>query len=380
MAAVRTALAEKLHAESGVSGMTFRRFMEHCLYDAEGGFYSGVEAEIGRAGHFLTSVSISRLFGQIVAQQIHEIWLRLGKPAPFRLIEMGAHDGRLAVDVLKWCRDFAPAFYGCARLSIVEPFPHWRGVQAAAFAEEGMEASLEHAGSLRELSHPEPGVVYCNELLDAFPVPIVRFIGGEWREMRVICEEDACRWSHGPLSTPGLAEKVQGLPLPPIEGYTTEVHDGLAAWLKAASAAISAGAILAFDYGLPEHEYYDPARSHGTIRAYHRHRMTEDVLARPGQQDITAHVNWTELVRASGDAGVELIGVVDQHRFAVGVLEGDLRRMDGMANTARFASAFRAIAHPEGMGSKFGVAGFSKGMRDACGLSGFRYARDSGFA
>lgn len=376
MEGAQNAVLARMRAEGGDDGLTFRRFMELALYDPAHGFYSGPSAEIGRAGHFLTSASMSRLFGQILAQQINEIWNLLGRPKTFRLIEAGAHDGRLGTDVLGWCRDFAPELYASATYTIVEPFAYWQTRQRAAFRDKGMEARLGHAASFDELSMaPAPGVVLCNELLDAFPVPIVRFSDGEWREMRVLVGGDACHWRDGPLTTAGLRDMVGRLPLPRIEGYRTEIHDALCAWLNAAAAALSVGATIIVDYGMPEDVYYSSARTEGTIRAYHRHRMSADVLASPGKQDLTAHVNWTELIRASRAAGLDHMGTVDQHRFAVGALEEDLRRLEGKSDLAGFAAAFRAIAHPEGMGGKFEVVGFSKGLGTRCRLSGFRYAR-----
>ena len=369
-------LIDRIRAEAGETGVPFRRFMEMCLYDSGDGFYAGPGAAVGREGHFLTSVTVSRLFGHMLAQQILEVWLRLGRPEPFALIEQGAHGGRLALDVLGWCRDFAPGLFRASRYRVVEPFAHWRARQSAALGAAGFGERLEHFASLRDLAAaPMAGVVFCNELLDAFPVPRVRFDGGAWREMRAGWRGERFEWVEGPAVSGDLAAMVARLPLPPIAGYSTEIHDGLRRWLREASGALAQGAVFAFDYGFPEGGYYDPARRDGTIRAYRRHRLSNDVLADPGEQDITAHVNWTELVAAAPDAGLESLGIADQHHFAVGLLEGDLRRLEGSGATAGLAAAFRAIAHPEGMGRQFAVAGFRKGLARGDPLGGFRFAR-----
>jgi len=372
----RSGLVERIRAEGGDDGLTFRRFMEMCLYDPREGFYVGPLAEVGREGHYLTSVAVSRLFGHILAQQILEVWVRLDRPKPFWLIEQGAHSGRLAAGVLVWCREFAPALFGAARCVIIEPFGHWRDRQRATLSAAGLVEKLEHVASLEALAAaPVAGAFFCNELLDAFPVPRIRLVRGAWREMRVIWRGDRFDWAEGPIGAPGLAGMVARLPLPPIDGYSTEVHEGLRPWLGAVSAALAAGVVLAFDYGMPQEQYYDPARPDGTIRAYHRHRMSADVLALPGEQDITAHVNWTELAGGAHGAGTDFLGIADQHHFAVGVLEEDLRRLDGVAGAPDLAAAFRTIAHPEGMGRQFAVAGFSKGMAADEPLAGFRFAR-----
>lgn len=372
----RPGLVARMRAEGGDEGLTFRRFMEACLYDPEEGFYSGPTAALGRDGHYLTSVALSRLFGHVLAQQILEVWERMGRPEPFVLMEQGAHEGRLATDVLVWCREFAPAFFSAARFVMVEPFAHWRERQCATLASEGLVGKLEHAASLDELAaEPRPGVAFSNELLDAFPVPRVRFVGGAWREMRAAWRGGRFEWAEGAMVTQGLADAVARMAPPAIEGYATEIHVGLRPWLRAASAALSGGVVLAFDYGLSGAEYHDPARRDGTIRAYRRHRMSPDVLAAPGEQDITAHVNWTELAGGATGAGLEFLGIADQHHFVVGVLESDLRRLEGSGATSGLSAAFRAIAHPEGMGRQFGVAGFAKGLRGDGPLQGLRFAR-----
>lgn len=375
------ALVARLRAKAEEGGLPFRRFMELCLYDPDHGFYAGPSAALGRGGHFYTSVQASHLFGQMLAQQILEVWERLGRPSPFTLIEQGAHDGRLAADILKWLRDFAPGLFAACECVLAEPMAHWRVTQCETFEREGLAGRVRHVPGLDALAAaPRAGVVYCNELLDAFPVPRVRFRGGGWREVAVAWDGGRFIEADAALASPGLAAAVAALPLPQIEGYTTEIHDGLVPWIRQAAATLEQGAVFAFDYGLEQADYYAPSRPEGTIRAYWRQRMHADVLDRPGEQDLTAHVNWTALAAGGQAAGLHFLGLADQHHFAVGLLEGDLRRLEAEWERAGdrvrpLLRALQTLAHPEAMGRAFAVAGFARGIAPQPPLAGFRHAR-----
>lgn len=373
------ALMSRLRAGAETGALTFRRFMEMCLYDPEDGFYAGPSAELGRGGHFFTSVQVSHLFGQMLAQQILEIWDRLGRPVPFTLVEQGAHDGRLAADILKWLRDFAPALFDAAECVLVEPFVHWRGRQTGTLAREGLSGKMRHVADLDAMETAAgAGILYCNELLDAFPVPRVRFRGGAWREIAVAWDGSGFVEADGPLLTPGLRESLAALPLPPIEGYATEIHDGLAPWIARAARIFERGAVLVFDYGLAQDVYYAPERCEGTIRAFFHHRVQQDLLARPGGQDLTAHVNWTVLAAAAHSAGFAFLGIADHHRFAVGLLADDLLRLETGQSAPPDPALLRAwqtLAHPEMLGRSFAAAGFAKGLPRDTPPAGFRHAR-----
>ena len=219
----------------------------------------------------------------------------------------------------------------------------------------------------------EAGVHLSNELPDAFPVHLVKWTGAEWIE-RVVVERDArFVFVDGPPPSGALGTACARIPGPLPEGYTTEVNLAAAKWIGEVAAVMKRGFVLAVDYGLPRLEYYAPERTEGTLSAYANHQRERDPLARPGEIDLTAHVEFGSLIEAATAAGLRLEGFTDQHHFMVGV--GVAHFADGANPTER--RAFQTLMHPQFMGTSFKVAAFSKGIGPAVPLEGFRFARPS---
>jgi len=348
--------------------MSFRRFMDLALYHEQYGYYASGRAIIGRRGDFFTNVSVGPLFGRLLARQIAEMWRLLGAPADFTLVEQGAHGGDLAADVLGGLGAMFPDCWEAARYRIVEPFVKLGARQRerlAAFA-----GKVEWVRSLAELRS-----VLCvhlsNELPDAFPVHLVKWTGAEWREMMVVESDAHFVFADGSPPSGELGEACTGIPGPLPEGYTTEVNLETPAWIRDIAARIPRGFVLAVDYGFPRREYYAPSRKAGTLSAYANHARKADVLAHPGEIDLTAHVEFDSMIDAANGAGLRLEGFTDQHHFMVGL--GAEHFSDG-ANAAE-RRAFQTLMHPEFMGTAFKVVVFSKCIDLAGPLAGFRYAR-----
>jgi len=149
------------------------------------------------------------------------------------------------------------------------------------------------------------------------------------------------------------------------------VNLAAAAWIREVADTMQRGFVLAVDYGFSRREYYTPTRIGGTLSAYANHRREPDPLARPGEIDLTAHVEFDSLIEAATAAGLRLEGFTDQHHFMVGV--GAEHFADGANAPER--RAFQTLMHPQFMGTAFMVAAFSKGIGAAIPLGGFRFAR-----
>ena len=362
-------LAEIIRSEITTGGpMPFRRFMELALYHAELGYYASGRARIGRGGDFFTNVSVGPLFGRLLARQVAEMWHVLGTPADFAIIEQGAHGGDLAADVLGGLREMFPECDDAVRYQIVEPFPKLEARQR-----ERLDAFAGKVKWVRELDGicVAEGVHLSNELPDAFPVHLVKWTGGAWREQMVVVQQDRFVFADGPAPSGELREACARIPGPLPEGYTTEVNLAAAAWVRAVAVTLQRGFVLAVDYGFPRPEYYAPTRTAGTLSAYANHRREPDPLARPGEIDLTAHVEFDSLIEAAASAGLRLEGFTDQHHFTVGL--GAEHFADGANAPER--RAFQTLMHPQFMGTSFMVAAFSKGITPALSLSGFRFAR-----
>ena len=362
-------LTEIIRSEIVAGGpMPFRRFMELALYHPEFGYYASGHARIGRGGDFFTNVSVGPLFGRLLARQIAEMWSVLGAPGDFTIIEQGAASGDLAADVLGGLRGMFPECHEAVRYRIVEPFAKLEARQRerlGAFA-----GKVQWSRALEEI-RVEACVHFSNELPDAFPVHVVNRTGGEWRERVVIEKDGRFVFADGPPPSGELREACARIPGPLPEGYVTEVNLAACAWIREVAAVMQRGFVLAVDYGFPRLQYYSPDRIAGTLSAYANHRREPDPLARPGEIDLTAHVEFDGLIEAATAAGLRLEGFTDQHHFTVGL--GAEHFADG-ANAAE-RRAYQTLMHPQFMGTAFMAAAFSKGTVSAAPLAGFRFAR-----
>ncbi|HEX4085559.1 MAG TPA: SAM-dependent methyltransferase [Chthoniobacteraceae bacterium] len=350
-------------AERGT--VTFRDFMELALYHPEHGYYGGGHAELGRGGDFFTNVSVGVIFGELLAWQFREMWERLGRPGRFTIIEQGAHDGTFAADVLAWCRAEAPDFFEALQYEIVEGLPALRQRQGKRL--EGYPVTWSNA--LEEVA-PFAGVHFSNELIDAFPVHLVRFRDGNWREL---CVTPELQWAE--QTADSLASALEYIPR--VEGYTTEISLAAPRWAAALAPKIERGWALAVDYGFPRARYYAPERKQGTLQCYARHTKGLDPLGEPGSRDLTAHVDFTTVTEAFLAAGMDLAGYTDQHHFLTGLVA---RIFAEHAPTAQQTRGLKTLLHPEMLGTSFQVLGVSRGIPPGPPLAGFQYARDAGSA
>lgn len=356
-----SALAEILFAEIAHNGpMPFRYFMERALYDPAHGYYASGRAAIGRHGDFLTSVSVSPLFGRLLAVQFEEMWERLERPARFAIVEQGANTGDFAHDVLSAAQT-RPEFFAALHYTIIEPFEINTARQ--------QERLTSFAGKVNW--HPSLetlpafiGVHFSNELLDALPVHRVVFRNGAWREQYVAAQADSARlcWSDGPLSTPTLSAPLAHLPQ--IEGYASEINLEAPAWLETVARRLERGYVLVADYGHSRTEYYLPERTDGTLTGYRQHRRCEDLLADAGEQDLTAHVEFTMLAESAQQAGMTLAGFTDQHHFLAALgreLFPDITDPAQLTpKRSKTMRAFATLVHPTLMGRGFQFLALAK--------------------
>ena len=355
-----TPLAAQLQARIAAHGpITFRDFMDAALYDPAHGYYASGRAAIGRRGDFITNVSVGALFGRLLARQFAEMWERLGAPDSWCIVEQGAHRAEFARDVLEGLREFSPACFAATRYLIIEPMDAMRGPQMQALS--GLP--VEWHSSLEELA-PFSGVHFSNELLDAFPIHLLAKRNGRWVERYVDCAGETFIFCDGPLSDLRLAAYVAALDAP--DGFVTEVNLAALDWLSALSTNIERGYVLAIDYGYPREQFLE--RDAGTLSAYSGHAREPDPLARPGDIDLTAHVEFTSLIEHAELLGFRLGGFTDQHRFMVRASRLHFRENAIAPEELR---AFKTLMHPALLGAAFKVVCFEKGLGEPEPLTGF---------
>ncbi len=359
--------------------MRFDRFMEMALYHPGFGYYAkiGGPSPIGKNGDFYTSVSAGPLFGRLLARQFFQMWHLLEKPNPFWIIEQGAHDGQLACDILEWCRAEAPEFFAAIHYAIVQSSGAASMHQKCA-PEPDFLSRITWFENLADLAREKPeGVFFSNELVDAFPVRSITYRSGQWLEQLVAIDGEALRWIDRPNEDVELAEAVEALPLPKIEGYTTEINLPARHWIGEVGRALDRGYVVTIDYGYPASLYYAPHRIHGTLTAFVKHHGIDDVLAEPGMRDITAHVDFTALAQAGEKAGLTTFGFVDQQRFLMGIAHDELSQADGpKVKIQENLRAWNTLTHPDHLGANFFALIQVKNASPL--LDGLRFARPGG--
>ena len=314
--------------------------MELALYCPNLGYYERPESRIGKYGDYYTSVSVGPLFGELLAFQFAK-WLE-DVPGPVQIVEAGAHDGQLALDILS-----------VLPKGLLERLEYWI-VEPSENRQKWQQQTLnEFAGKVRWFSaFPEAvtGVIFSNELLDSLPFNRVGWDAKEqtWFEWRV--SEDF-RWVREPriLTTPNELTKV----LP--DGFTWEMNMGATKWWMTAMRSLRAGKLVAIDYFIADEELWRPERVHGTARAYRKHHVSMDLLANPGEQDITAHVFLRPLQMLGKRAGLTTEPLMTQAAFLTRILQQGARPREP------FAAHFKTLTHPEHLGERFKVLIQSRG-------------------
>jgi SAM-dependent MidA family methyltransferase len=357
----------------------FPWFMEQALYHPQFGYYTSPRLRIGRRGDYYTNVSVGRLYGQLLASQLIEMWKLLGSPSCFTIVEQGAEEGRLALDILSAIAQESIEAAECVHYAILEPVPGKQQQQRASF--EG--AFLDKVTWLTGLNDLKSvtGAFISNELVDAMPVHLVEYRNGAWSELLVdISRQDFC-FIPSKIESSELAKALEKLPLPAASLYRTEVNLVALRWVRGVSKKLARGFVLIVDYGFPRHEYYKPERTEGTLSCYSRHRRSYDPLVRPGEIDITAHVEFTSLAEAAEQASLKVAGYTDQHHFMVGAAESRLLALEKVVETgglmpahAAFLAQYRTLMHPGTMGMAFKYLLLAKGIDGLPELSGFKYA------
>jgi len=349
-------LIEIIRAEGARRGvLPFARFMELALYHPGLGYYETQAHSPGRRGDFYTSVSAGDLFGQLLACRF-AAWLEELRSAncELRIMEAGAHDGKLAADILNCLQSERPKLFDQIEYVILEPSPRrqeWQRETLKKFSSRVRWISQFNDSAIQRFN----GIIFSNELLDAFPVRRFGWDAEEtkWFEWGVAVDGEQFVWAK-------LDNSEFRIPNPELEavlpdGYTIETSPAAENWWREAAGVLARGRLLAIDYGFTADEMFSPARTRGTLRAYFRHHATDDLLANPGGQDITAHVNFSAIRKAGEDAGLLTEIFCSQAKFLVDILADAAKTNSFNEWNATRTRQFQTLTHPEHLGRAFRV-------------------------
>jgi SAM-dependent MidA family methyltransferase len=352
-------------------GIPFSRYMELCLYHPELGYYARAGEKFGKAGDFYTSSDVHAVFGRLLARQFDEMWRALGEPARLDLIELGPGRGLFARDVLDWSAKTFPAFARALRYTLVERSPSLRAALADRLGSHVEQGSAVIAEELPN-TVADHAILFANEFFDALPVEVVSDRGQLW------LKDDA-----GGIAEDWRAPASEVLAYLDRYGIQPEFGERVEAcliaqeWMTRAAALLRRGFLVAVDYGYTRDELL-AGRHRGTVTAIRKHAVSRDPYEAPGEQDITAHVNFTALAAAGEAAGLAPLGLITQSQFLLGIGEAtefadafeDVRLPQ---EHAKVALQLKHLITPAGMGETFHV--LVMGRETDARLSGLSFAQ-----
>jgi len=361
----------------------FSRYMEMCLYDPELGYYSRNAEKFGKAGDFYTSSDVHAAFGRLLARQFEEMWRLLGSPAEMEVLELGPGRGLFAQDVLDWSEKKFPEFFRATRYGLLE--------RSAALQERLkttvdrhiasgkaviVEGERSAPGKFRSLAGEAPVIVFANEFFDALPVEVVSDKG----TLRVSARGDHFveEWTK---TSAAEHEFLDRHGVHPEAGDRTEVSLVAQKWMSRIAKSITQGFVIAIDYGYTRDEQL-AGRHIETVMAYRQHSASTNAYEAPGEQDITAHVNFTALAGAAEAGGMSVHKLRTQSQFLLGIGENNqfadaFEECSLPQEKAKVALQLKHLVTPAGVGETFHVMIASKGVGASVAekLSGLSFGR-----
>jgi len=350
-------LADRIRQEGRI---TFRDWMGAALYHPTFGYYNRSDLKRwGREGDYRTSPERSELFAATFARYFITLYDRMNRPSHLTIVEMGAGNGRFAASVLDALEEKYPSVFSVTRYVIVD-----RSEDARRRATEELQRFVGRVDfeCCAELESIQSGIVFSNELLDAFPVHRVKCIDGELKELYVTLQGELdFSWSPGELSSTRLLQFCQKHIPPLCEGQIVDVNLGIEDWFSDLASKLISGYLITVDYGAESPDMYDPSIRHeGTLRAFHRHEFVDEVLKAPGEYDITSSVDWSYVKLEGQHHGFEIeeFAALDKFLIGAGVLEELEIRLAALSNDAEkscLTTAAREMILPIGMAASFQV-------------------------
>jgi SAM-dependent MidA family methyltransferase len=409
--------------------MPFSRYMQICLYDPANGYYSRNAEQFGKAGDFYTSSDVHAVFGRLLARQFDEMWRALDRPCEIEILELGPGRGLFARDVLDWSNKKFRDFFAAVTYTLQESSPALRAKLRDALREHiaaGKAKVLEERSAEAELLHPvkptpgstgtpvrsartgegarpdtdarpytneaqpeirrslppdAPVIVFANEFFDALPVEILSSYG----KLHLALEKNRLveTWVRP------LAEELEFLDrygVHPAPGERIEVSILAQDWMRHVARSIASGLLVMVDYGYTR-ELQLAGRHRGTLMAYRHHSSSPDPYQAPGEQDLTAHVNFSALAAACEQAGMQVEKLLTQSQFLMGIGEEN-QFADAFEDCripqerAKVALQLKHLVTPVGMGENFQVLIASRAMdaRKVSALSGLSFGKSSQFS
>jgi SAM-dependent MidA family methyltransferase len=362
------AIADRI-ITSPLQRIPFADYMELVLYHPQFGYYASNADCIGKSGDFLTSPHLAADFGELLAVQLKQLWEILGSPDKFSIVEMGAGQGLLAAQILEYLRLEHSNFFAVVDYIIIEAAP----AMIAAQQKRLNTLPVRWCEWLEIVDRSIVGCFLSNELIDAFPVHQVIVKETHLQEIYVTLDKEGLIFTEifDELSTDRLNQYWQLNNIDLLsgkypDGYRTEVNLAALDWIEIVEQKLERGYIISIDYGYSADRYYNPIRAQGTLQCYSEHYHHNNPYIKIGNQDITAHVDFTAIQNKGELLGLQTIGFTKQGMFLMALGLGD--RISTISNSGGDMQTILSrrqnlhqLIDPMGLG-KFGILIQSKGL------------------
>ncbi len=356
-------LASLIARELAHGPISFARYMQMALYEPGLGYYMAGTNKFGSQGDFITSPEVSELFALCLAEHARAVF----ECTENAILEFGAGSGRLAADLLKALGDVPDLHY-----YILEPSAELQYRQASLIESIAGPSAKLQVTWLNRLPQEFSGYCIANEVLDAMPVERFHIVDSKVKQLGVEKCPNADQFRLTNLQAPSeLQAAVESIEHETgsrfAEGYVSEINQAAPAWIGSLAQCISNGVITLIDYGYGRREYYMAERCQGTLNCYYAHHSVPDPFRYPGLQDITAHVDFTQIVESAVAADLEFIGYTSQASFLLelGITELAQQRQQSCATTSeqlQVARELKTLTLPGEMGERFQVMCLAKGV------------------
>jgi SAM-dependent MidA family methyltransferase len=402
-------LRQKIEQEVRERGpIPFSRYMELCLYDPEHGYYSRNAEQFGKSGDFYTSSDVHAVFGRLMARQFDEMWRTLGSPEKIAVVELGPGRGLFAQDVLDWSEKKFPDFFRAMQYVLVETSPTLRerierllsrrlesgkavlasheaafgtGQGAGTTGKGTTSVVSENAARTWALAPEVPLVAFANEFFDALPIEILSQRGS----LRIDTHDGRFLETWAPPSPEELEfldrHSIHPEPSDPEPGERVEAQLAAQHYMHRIASTIHRGFLIAIDYGYTRAEQL-AGRHRGTLKAIRQHSVSANPYEAPGEQDITADVNFTALAAAAEQHVMQTQKLITQSQFLMGIGEATqfadaFEECRLPQERAKVALQLKHLVTPAGMGESFHVLIASKGIEKekTAALAGLNFGR-----
>jgi SAM-dependent MidA family methyltransferase len=348
--------------------INFEEYMRACLYEPGLGYYTSPGHKVGAEGDFYTSINVHQVFGRLIAREICRMWETMEAPGYFDIVEAGAGNGQLARDILESIAEINPALYDVLVYRLIEAEPSLQDIQLDMLAGHCEKAAWSTSAELSDGKLCFSGCLFSNELIDSFPVHLVEMTVDGLREVYVSAKSEEFSEILDLPSSPELEKYLNRHSIELFPGQRAEINLEASRWLEGVARALTRGYVMTIDYGFTAAELYAPMRKNGTLLCYHRHMVEENPYIRAGRQDMTSHVDFSNLISRGEELGLTKVWFGEQYRFLMGAgLMDELAALESRAASEeellKNRLTLKKLILPEGgMGDTFKILIQAKGV------------------